>query len=144
VNDLEITYNPTYDNAGYFGALHEFQRAVYSRSLVSGGALALQKTGQLYEAGSKSAELCATLLAEETGELIEALGQKPAHEALKEVVDVIYVAVRIAAIYGWQLEEAFARVHENNMLKIKTGTIRKDGKLVKASDHPKVSLKDCV
>jgi len=143
VNDLETIYNPTYENAGYFGALHEFQRAVYSKTFLHPSAK-YQKTGQLFEAGSKSAELCATLVAEETGELIEALGQKTADEVLKELVDVIYVVVRIAAIYGWPLEEAFSRVHENNMAKVANGIVRNDGKLTKAANHPKVDLKDLV
>jgi hypothetical protein len=49
-----------------------------------------------------------------------------------------------AAIYGLYIEEAFARVHENNMLKLTTGNLNDLGKFVKAKDHPKVYLGDLV
>ncbi len=63
---------------------------------------------------------------------------------LKEICDLLYVAFGTAAIYGFPIEEAFARVHANNMAKLKTGNLNDLGKFVKAKDHPKVHLEDLV
>lgn len=135
---------PTYNSAGFFGALWEFQKALAKKSFLDPNTK-LQMMGQTFEPGSKSAELSARLNAEEFGELAEELGPNgTAENALKELCDCLYVLVRIAVIYGWPLEEAFARVHENNMLKLETCTLRHDGKLIKAANHPKVYLKDLV
>jgi predicted HAD superfamily Cof-like phosphohydrolase len=62
----------------------------------------------------------------------------------KELCDVIYVAIGAAVDLGLDLELAFQRVHENNMLKIANCTVREDGKLVKSPDHPQVELGDCI
>lgn len=135
---------PTYDSAGFFGALWEFQKAFAKKAFLDPN-VKLQSLGQAFKPGSPSAELSAKLNAEEFGELAEELGPNgTAENVLKELCDCLYVLVRIAVIYGWPLEEAFARVHENNMLKLETCTLRHDGKLIKAANHPKVYLKDLV
>ena len=60
--------------------------------------------------------------------------------ARKEACDLLYVIFGTAANYGWPIDEDFALVHENNMLKIKTEFIGPNGKLMKSKDHPKVEL----
>lgn len=64
---------------------------------------------------------------------------------LKELCDVLYVVYGTVVTLGLidVLDEAFRRVHENNMLKVTNGTILKEtGKFTKAKDHPKVDLTD--
>lgn len=62
----------------------------------------------------------------------------------KELCDVIYVCIGTATDLNLNIEQAFKRVHENNMLKIANCTVREDGKLVKSPDHPQVELGDCI
>lgn len=62
----------------------------------------------------------------------------------KELVDTIYVCIGTAVSLNLDIETAFQRVQDNNMLKIATGTYREDGKLIKSPDHPAVNLEDCV
>tara|TARA_R110001592_G_scaffold88671_2_gene261081 strand:+ start:205 stop:582 length:378 start_codon:yes stop_codon:yes gene_type:complete len=67
---------------------------------------------------------------------------------LKEMADLIYVLYGRARVMGYDLEEALARVHKNNMGRMKQpdGTIkfREDGKVMKNKDYPKVDLSDLV
>jgi len=67
---------------------------------------------------------------------------------LKELADLVYVAYGRARTMGYNLEEAVARVHKNNMGRMKQpdGTIqfREDGKVMKNKDYPKVDLSDLV
>lgn len=94
-------------------------------------------------------DLCIELITEEADELIEIIEKerdpKP-EQMLKEVCDLLYVTLGFAARYVEfdKLPEAFKRVHENNMLKITTGTFNDSGKLVKPEDHPQVDLSDLV
>lgn len=136
----------SYENGGFYGALHEFQKRLTDKAEAAGKGVEVrhQKLGQDYIPGSPSAALCAELIKEECNELIEALASKPAHYVLKEVCDVLYVATRIAVLYGWELENAFEIVHKNNMDKIVKGTIRADGKLVKPVDWANANVKNCV
>jgi predicted HAD superfamily Cof-like phosphohydrolase len=64
---------------------------------------------------------------------------------LKELCDVLYVIHGTVATLGLSevIDEAFDRVHQNNMLKITNGIVNSEtGKFTKAPDHPKVYLKD--
>lgn len=67
---------------------------------------------------------------------------------LKELADLVYVTYGMAVTFGWDLDEAVRRVHENNMGRMyqPDGTIkrRKDGKILKNKDYPKVNLSDLV
>lgn len=71
-----------------------------------------------------------------------------AEDELKELADLLYVAYGYANARGWDLEEAFRRVHQNNVGRMyqPDGTIkrREDGKILKNKDYPKVDLKDLV
>jgi predicted HAD superfamily Cof-like phosphohydrolase len=90
-------------------------------------------------------ELRETLIKEEVEELLSA----PIKEnALKELADLVYVAYGYAVTFGWDLDEALRRVHKNNMGRMyqPDGSIkrRKDGKIEKNKDYPKVDLGDLV
>jgi NTP pyrophosphatase (non-canonical NTP hydrolase) len=67
---------------------------------------------------------------------------------LKELADLLYVIYGYANARGWDVEEAFRRVHQNNTGRIyqPDGTIkrREDGKIMKNKSYPKVDLKDLV
>lgn len=87
------------------------------------------------------------LIDEEVAELRDALliARDPV-EVLKEAADVQVVLSRLIYLLGLApvFPEAFKRVMDNSELKLTNGTIRKDGKLVKAPSHPKPDLKDLV
>ena len=67
---------------------------------------------------------------------------------LKELTDMLYVIYGYASAKGWDIEEAFRRVHENNLGRMyqPDGTIRRreDGKIIKNPDYPKVNLEDLI
>jgi len=66
----------------------------------------------------------------------------------KEMLDVIYTAIGYVNAKGWDLEEGFKRVHENNMGRMyqDDGTILRadNGKILKNKNYPKVNLGDLV
>lgn len=90
--------------------------------------------------------LYSNLISEEFHEWLE----EPAgtQEELKELADLLYVIYGYANARGWDVEEAFRRVHENNIGRMyqPDGTIkrREDGKIMKNPDYPKVALGDLV
>lgn len=67
---------------------------------------------------------------------------------LKELADLVYVCYGYANAMGYDLDEAVARVHENNVGRCiqPDGTIkrREDGKIMKNPDYPKVQLEDLI
>lgn len=90
------------------------------------------------------------LVTEEYNEFIDELDNDEINEAalLKEMCDIVYVIYGMAVTFGWDMDEAFRRVHENNVgrMKQEDGTIkrRKDGKIIKNPAFPKVDLSDLV
>lgn len=69
-------------------------------------------------------------------------------DELKELADLVYVCYGYANSIGYDLDEAIARVHENNVGRCiqPDGTIkrREDGKIMKNPDYPKVQLEDLI
>ena len=67
---------------------------------------------------------------------------------LKELTDLLYVIYGYANAKGWDIEEAFRRVHANNMGRMyqPDGSIkrREDGKIEKNKEYPKVKLEGLV
>lgn len=99
------------------------------------------------------------LLLEEVMETVEAAGftsdknkglslsNNPNKEKLlKELCDVVYVAVGWAVAHGWNFDEAFKRVHKSNMSKLENGKVkyREDGKVLKGRDYKEPELGDLV
>ena len=68
------------------------------------------------------------------------------HNLIKEMADIVYVIYGMAVTYGWDLDEAVKRVHENNVGRMlqEDGTIkrREDGKIIKNPNFAKVDLTD--
>jgi len=67
---------------------------------------------------------------------------------LKELADLVYVCYGLAATFGFDLDEAFRRVHETNMGRMyqPDGTIKRraDGKILRNKEYPPVNLEDLV
>lgn len=99
-------------------------------------------------AQSPSAGLYATLIQEEFDEWRSSYLRDEKEPQLKELADLIYVVYGYANIKGWDLDEAIYRVHVNNVGRMfqPDGTIhrRKDGKVIKNKNYPKVNLSDLV
>jgi predicted HAD superfamily Cof-like phosphohydrolase len=68
-------------------------------------------------------------------------------DILKELADMLYVTYGYAATYGWDLDEAFKRVHESNMSKLDDDgkpIYREDGKVTKGPNYKAPKLEDLV
>lgn len=59
----------------------------------------------------------AFLLAEEFAEFLDAMENNNEVAALDAATDMLYVLVGTFLTFGWDMEEAFRRVHESNMSK---------------------------
>lgn len=79
-------------------------------------------------------------------EFDEVLDAKSKTEMLKELADLVYVAYGYAVTYGWDLDEAFLRVHSSNMSKLHNGIpqYRDDGKVLKGPNYQPPNLEDLV
>ena len=105
------------------------------------------------EYNEKRLQLCVNNMTEEYQELIEELDamHSPDDEinpekVMKELCDVLYVVFGFASRYKElkYLDEAFLRVHGNNMEKLEKGTVRNDGKIVKPAGHLPPDLSDLI
>jgi len=88
--------------------------------------------------------LRSNLVAEEFKELINA---ESCEEIMKESCDLIYVILGTFVEFGWDLEEAFRRVHQSNMSKLGEDgkpIYREDGKVLKGPNYKKPDLSDLV
>lgn len=91
-----------------------------------------------------------TLIKEEFKEFVEAhdlmdLSVKGETEALKELVDLVYVAFQYAENMEWDLIEAYRRVHQSNMSKLGEDMQpirREDGKILKGPNYAPPDLDD--
>ena len=66
---------------------------------------------------------------------------------LKELADLLYVCHQMAAFMGWDISEAYKRVHESNMSKLDDNgdpIYRNDGKLRKGPNYKIPNLNDLV
>jgi predicted HAD superfamily Cof-like phosphohydrolase len=66
---------------------------------------------------------------------------------LKELCDVLYVTYGYAITFGWDLDEAFRRVHASNMSKLDDDgnpIVRSDGKVMKGPNYQEPDLGDLV
>ena len=92
-------------------------------------------------------ELASKLIKEEFKEFMDETGDNQA-ALLKELADLVYVCYGYADRFGWDLDEAFRRVHLSNMSKLDPVTgkpiFREDGKILKSSAYKEPNLKDLV
>lgn len=101
-----------------------------------------QSIGHTYLKGTDLEELRTLLIMEEYQEVIES---EKAQEKLKELADLVYVVFGYAAAFGWNLDEAFRRVHASNMSKLGDDgkpLYREDGKVMKGPNYTKPDLSD--
>lgn len=86
------------------------------------------------------------LIGEEYMELLDS--EDGTVEELKELADLVYVTYGFAEARGYDLDEALARVHQNNLgrcIQPDGGIIRReDGKIMKNHHYPKVQLEDLI
>ena len=97
-----------------------------------------------YKLGSDLEDFRFALIREE---FYEATDETQAHARLKELADLVYVIYGYAVTFGWDLDEAFKRVHESNMPKLgEDGKPIKDqhGKVMKGPNYKPPNLKDLV
>jgi predicted HAD superfamily Cof-like phosphohydrolase len=74
-----------------------------------------------------------SLVAEEAEEFDAAVGERNLPGAVKELVDLIYVAIGTAVTWGVDLEPVFTAIHAANMTK--GGGTRGDGKILKGPNY---------
>jgi len=97
-----------------------------------------------YKLGSDLEDFRFTLIREEFYEVVD---ETQPHARLKELADLLYVVYGYAVTFGWDLDEAFKRVHESNMSKLgEDGKPIKDqhGKVMKGPNYQPPNLKDLV
>ena len=107
----------------------------------------LAKRNRKWEKEPELEELASKLIAEEFKEFMDENGFDQA-ALLKELADLVYVCYGYADRFGWNLDEAFRRVHLSNMSKLDPVTgkpiFREDGKILKSSAYKEPNLKDLV
>ena len=88
------------------------------------------------------------LIREEFKEVMSAIqAKKDKDSVLKELCDLVYVCVGFADTFGWNLDEAFIRVHNSNMSKLDKDDkpiYRDDGKILKSAQYKEPNLEDLV
>lgn len=103
-----------------------------------------QTMGHEWEKGSDKDMLRFNLLKEEYEEVLDA---NTPEKLLKELADTAYVVYGFAATFGWDLDEAFRRVHASNMSKLGPDgkpIYREDGKVLKGENYQEPDLTDLV
>ena len=96
---------------------------------------------------NKTLVLRRKLIEEEYKEVVDAIETKKADKVLKELCDLVYVCIGMAATYGWDFDTAFNRVHASNMSKLDHNgnpIYNKDGKVLKSKNYTPPKLNDLV
>lgn len=92
-------------------------------------------------------DLATKLIAEGFKKFMDENGFDPV-VLLKELANLVYVCYGYADRFGWDLDEAFRRVHLSNMSKLDPVTgkpiFREDGKILKSSAYKEPNLGDLV
>ncbi|MEJ6490777.1 MazG nucleotide pyrophosphohydrolase domain-containing protein [Leucobacter sp. USCH14] len=91
--------------------------------------------------------LGAKLVQEEMQELIDAIIDADAPEVLDALGDILYLTYGLAVAAGYDLDEAFDRIHAANMAKVGAdGKVRRreDGKILKPDGWTPPDLTDLV
>jgi predicted HAD superfamily Cof-like phosphohydrolase len=99
---------------------------------------------ETYTQNSEADRLRIKLLSEEFDEVCAA---ETPENLLKELADVLYVTYGYALTFGFDLDEAFRRVHASNMSKVDANgfpIVRSDGKIMKGENYREPDLSDLV
>ena len=97
-----------------------------------------------YVQNSEADRLRMKLLSEEFDEVCSSETEE---NLLKELADILYVTYGYAVTFGWNLDEAFRRVHASNMSKVDENgfpIVRSDGKIMKGENYREPDLSDLV
>ena len=97
-----------------------------------------------YVQNSEADRLRLKLLSEEFDEVC---ASETPENLLKELADVLYVTYGYALTFGFDLDEAFRRVHASNMSKVDANgypIVRSDGKIMKGENYREPDLSDLV
>lgn len=89
-------------------------------------------------------EACAVIKSDGQADVV--LG-KQGEELLKELADLVFVCYQMAALMGWDLDEAMKRVFASNMSKLGPDNRpirREDGKVLKGASYSPPVLTDLV
>jgi len=89
--------------------------------------------------------LCRTLIKEEVGETLDAMGSGDIVEVADGIADSIYVLVYTAHCYGIPINEVWAEVQRTNMAKFPGGVVTRrpsDGKIMKPEGWEPPDIKD--
>lgn len=103
-----------------------------------------QDLDKTWKRGSEFEDFRVNLISEEFDEILSATTPE---NMLKELADLLYVTYGYAAAFGWDLNEAFRRVHASNMSKLGPDgkpIYRPDGKVMKGPNYRKPDLSDLV
>ena len=92
-----------------------------------------------YVQNSETDRLRMKLLSEEFDEVCSAESEE---NLLKELADMLYVIHGYATSFGWDLDEAFRRVHASNMSKLGDDgkPVFADGKVMKSDNYKEPSV----
>ena len=129
--------NALTDSNTYLGK--ETREMLYQFHKIMGHPIA-----ERYVQNSETDRLRMKLLSEEFDEVCSAETEE---NLLKELADMLYVIHGYATSYGWDLDEAFRRVHASNMSKLDDDgkpVIRADGKVMKSKNYQEPDLSDLV
>jgi len=97
--------------------------------------------------GDELASLRSRLIKEEYKEVKEAMADGDSEETLKELCDLMYVAVGTAVAFGWDFDGAFAEVHRSNLSKLGEDgkpVRREDGKILKGPNYSPADMREFI
>ena len=123
----------------YSKSAYEFRKAFNLEGSLDRGSLNLQ-IGLINEEARELQEAARELLWSTTHPVAR-------EHLLKELADLVYVCHQMAACFGWDLDEAYKRVHRSNMSKLDDNgkpIYRQDGKVLKGPNYYLPNLKDLV
>ena len=151
---ITITPNNTDDQLELIWDNEEQYRAYDATKKMSNGDMLKQfhetylaKRDRKWSKEPELENLASKLITEEFNEFMDERGFDQA-ALLKELADLVYVCYGYADRFGWDLDEAFRRVHLSNMSKLDPVTgkpiFREDGKILKSSAYKEPNLGDLV
>ena len=151
---ITITPNKTDDQSEFiWDSMKDYRDYDATKKMSNGDMLKqfhetyLAKRNRKWSEEPELETLATKLITEEFNEFMDETGDDQA-ALLKELADLVYVCYGYADRFGWDLDEAFRRVHLSNMSKLDPVTgkpiFREDGKILKGSAYKEPYLRDLV